>query len=306
MRQKYERKRPTEKTKKKNKEKVKEKIFMKLTYYGTAAAEGMPAFFCNCDNCERARKAGGKNIRSRSQALVNNDLLIDFPADTYMHVAWYGLDLRKVENILITHSHMDHLCPADLANTRPPYALRDDDAGKFKVYMSQASSAAALPTLIKEGVLDSFVDVVTVKPFEPFKVLSYEITPLKASHDLKTAPLIYIISDGKKTMLYGHDSGWFPKETWAWLEENKPKFDYVSLDCTCTCDKGNPYPDHHMNLEACSNVKSKMLEIGCADEKTIFCLHHFSHNGGYTYDELVPVAKELGFLVSYDTMSVEF
>ncbi|MGN0443132.1 MAG: hypothetical protein ACI4F5_00775 [Acutalibacteraceae bacterium] len=43
-----------------------------------------------------------------------------------------------------------------------------------------------------------------------------------------------------------------------------------------------------------------------ADENTVFGLNHFSHNGGYTYDELFPIAQEKGFLVSYDSMEVEF
>ena len=42
---------------------------MKLQYLGTAAAEGWPALFCTCDNCARARAAGGKNIRTRRKAL---------------------------------------------------------------------------------------------------------------------------------------------------------------------------------------------------------------------------------------------
>ena len=55
---------------------------MKLQYFGTAAAEGWPALFCGCDACRRAREAGGRNIRTRSQALIDDKLLIDFPADT--------------------------------------------------------------------------------------------------------------------------------------------------------------------------------------------------------------------------------
>lgn len=71
---------------------------MKLTYYGTAAAEGFPALYCHCDACERARKSGGKNIRTRSQALINDDLLIDFPADTYMHELIYALELLNFKH----------------------------------------------------------------------------------------------------------------------------------------------------------------------------------------------------------------
>ena len=38
---------------------------MKLTYYGTAAAEGFPGIFCECKYCKRARSLGGKNFRSK-------------------------------------------------------------------------------------------------------------------------------------------------------------------------------------------------------------------------------------------------
>ena len=44
---------------------------MKLKYLGTAAAEGLPGIYCECDNCKKSRKLGGKNIRSRSQALIH-------------------------------------------------------------------------------------------------------------------------------------------------------------------------------------------------------------------------------------------
>ncbi len=39
---------------------------MKLKYLGTAAAEGIPALFCNCKHCASARELSGKNIRTRS------------------------------------------------------------------------------------------------------------------------------------------------------------------------------------------------------------------------------------------------
>ena len=65
---------------------------MKLTYLGTAAAEGFPAVFCNCKYCAEARKLKGKNIRTRSQGMINDDLLIDLPADTYHHFLQNDID----------------------------------------------------------------------------------------------------------------------------------------------------------------------------------------------------------------------
>ena len=58
---------------------------MKLKYLGTAAYEGVPSLFCNCRVCRLSQKLGGRNIRSRSQALVNGELLLDFNADTVRH-----------------------------------------------------------------------------------------------------------------------------------------------------------------------------------------------------------------------------
>ena len=55
---------------------------MKLKYYGTGAAEGIPAMFCSCDICEKSRAAAGRNIRTRSQAMVDDRLLMDFGPDT--------------------------------------------------------------------------------------------------------------------------------------------------------------------------------------------------------------------------------
>lgn len=279
---------------------------MKITYYGTAAAEGMPALFCYCDHCERARKAGGKNIRTRSQALVNDDLLIDFPPDTYLHVLSYGLNLRDITNILITHAHSDHLYSCDLEFVRPPYAHRKPDAEPITVYSSRKSAKPIIDAMYEcnnfaKGALNQRV----FSDFETLRIGKYDVTALPANHAKHLDPYIYAISDGEKSLLYGHDSGWFLPETWEYLEKNKPYFNFISLDCTCTCDE-IPYPNGHMNLLACSNAKKKLLEIGCADENTIFCLHHFSHNGSYTYDELVPVAAEIGFIVSHDNMTVEF
>jgi hypothetical protein len=59
-----------------------------------------------------------------------------------------------------------------------------------------------------------------------------------------------------------------------------------------------------MGIKACCDVKDRLLKKNATD-KTIFCLHHFSHNGKLIYDDLVPVAKELGFEVTYDTIEFE-
>ncbi|MBQ5791771.1 MAG: hypothetical protein IIW19_03595, partial [Clostridia bacterium] len=70
---------------------------MKLTYLGTAAAEGVPALFCDCPTCRYSRKHGGRNVRTRSQALIDDALLIDMGPDALMHALNFGLDFTRIE-----------------------------------------------------------------------------------------------------------------------------------------------------------------------------------------------------------------
>ena len=84
---------------------------MKLTFYGTGASEGVPAVFCECESCVQARKLGGRNLRTRTSARVDDHVLIDFSVDSFAHVLFGGLRLSQIHHVLITHSHLDHFFP---------------------------------------------------------------------------------------------------------------------------------------------------------------------------------------------------
>ena len=278
---------------------------MKLKYFGTAAAEGWPGLFCSCDVCMKAKELGGKNIRTRSQALINEDLLIDFPPDTYHHILKDGLDLTKVKDIIVTHSHSDHFYVNDLHMIGPPFAhAQGSDKRRrefaINIFGNESVNAAAPAFESKKAFLLFNI----VHAFTPATVGKYTVTPLKADHDKSQNCYIYIIEDGNKKILYGNDTGYFPDETWDYLnlKENRIKFDYVSLDTTSgieECRRG------HMGINCVFEVKDRLLEIGAADNNTVFCLNHFSHNGMKLYDELVDIGKPAGFIVSYDGMEVE-
>lgn len=281
---------------------------MKLRYFGTSAAEGIPALFCTCPVCERARRAGGRNIRTRSQALVDGRLLIDFPADTYMHALLHGLDLPSVTALLVTHGHNDHLHVPDFELRKPVFAhVGDQDTplpSPLRVFASggtrRAIEAQDRYSLEKYGV----IELTTVRPFEPFALDGCTVTGLKADHAAELEPLIYLIERDGKALLYAHDTGWFPDETWDYLAAARPMLGFVSLDCTGVLMGG--YRRGHMCIDVNLEARDRLRALGCADEGTLFCHHHFSHNGGLIHDEHVPLAAQEGFLVSYDGMEVEF
>lgn len=278
---------------------------MKLTYLGTAAAEGWPALFCRCEYCLKALAAGGRNLRSRSQAMVNDDLLIDFPSDAFSHMIANKLDFSAVQTLLITHSHMDHFSPADLHLRNSAYYAHNLTSDHLDLYANER----VLQLLESECRLraeEPNADGMTAhlaSAFRPFRTGRYTVTPLPANHASGENALNYLICDGEKTLLYLHDTGLPDECVYDYLRENGVHADLISYDCTYVA---LPSGGGHLGLDSCPAVRKRLEEIGVSGPDTVSVINHFSHNGKLIHDELVPVAEQLGFLTSYDGMVLSF
>ena len=274
---------------------------MKLKYLGTAAAEGFPALFCNCEYCKEARKLGGKNIRTRTQTLVNNDLLIDLPPDTYFHFLTNGIEGDLIKNLLVTHSHGDHLYAGDLEMRHSPFAheMREKTLGAY--------GGAGVIRKIEQ--IPSYKNVILhpIEAYQPTKVGDYTVTALPARHmeDPAEQPYIYIVQATDATLLYAHDTGYFYEEVLDYIEKEKLYFDCISFDCTNVAlpssDKGG-----HMGIENIVRLNKRLETIGASDAKTIKVINHFSHNGNPLHHLLEEKVRDYGWLVAYDGMKTDF
>ena len=65
---------------------------MRIQILGSAAAEAVPALWCECECCEYARKHGGKDIRRRCSYWVDDDTLADFGPDANWQSVACGID----------------------------------------------------------------------------------------------------------------------------------------------------------------------------------------------------------------------
>jgi len=271
---------------------------MRVKFLGTAAAEGFPAVFCNCEYCQIARSLGGKNIRTRSQTLINDDLLIDFPADTYHHFLQNNIEGDKIKYLLITHSHSDHLYPADLHMHGGAYAHNMREA-LLQIY---CGSGAYEKISNVSGTLQGIV-INVLEPYQTVAVGDYEVTALPARHAVGDGALFYVIR-GERTLLYAHDTGYFYDDVFAFIKENDIVFDMVSLDCTNIelpiTDEGS-----HMGLDNIGRVLSRLEEIGAVTSKTVRYVNHFSHNANPQHQILEECAAKYGCCVSYDGCCVE-
>lgn len=275
---------------------------MNIMYLGTGAFEGVPALFCRCDTCERARKAGGRNIRTRQQALLNGELLFDFNADTLTHVQKYGLYLDEIKDCLITHAHSDHLYAEDVMLAAACYS----GEGHFLHFYAGQSGKKLLDPFIKMPQSNAGATLVT--PGEEFITSTgkYRVLPLLADHDRSADSVIYAVEGEGKRLLYAHDTGLLPEEDYPLLQKFG-RFDFISFDCTGCARKDYAWGRRgHMNFDSCLEVYGRLVSLGVADEKTVKVLGHFSHHGETTYDELRKITEPQGFFVSYDGMEIDF
>ena len=274
---------------------------MNIKYLGTGAAEGIPAIFCNCSICKNAKNMKGKEIRTRCQAIIDEEIIIDFGPDTYWHLIKYGLDISHVELCLITHSHPDHLFVNDILMRKGNHAIYDVDIPTLQVFggmgVKKCFSLKENNYITKDGR----VVFKLISPFEKIEYKNYSIVALPAIHKTEQ-PYIYLISDGNKTILYAHDTDIFDESVWSYLISENIRLDMVSLDCT----EGVKHIDYlgHMNFERDFVVRNRMLNEGIATKDTLFVASHFSHNGLVSYEEATKEEISKGFIVAYDGMEI--
>lgn len=279
---------------------------MKIKYLGTAAYEGFPGLFCECEACKRAEELGGKNMRTRASMLINEDTLVDFSQDLYLHKLKYKLNLAEIKYYLITHSHSDHFNPSDLmARADGCYThLSEEKKGSIiKLYGNhEVKKCLDFAIDVEFKGKQKFVEYTLVEPFKTYEVDKLKVTPLLAQHQVDEQSLIYLIEQEGKTLLYGNDTGTFPEETFDYLKG--VKLDIVSLDCT----NGARYPGGvgHMGLETNVQTKKRLISQGSAKETTRFISTHFSHNCGMLHEALEKEGKPFGFEIAYDGLEITF
>jgi len=273
-----------------------------VKYLGTGAAEGIPAVFCHCEICKYAREHKGRNIRTRSQALIDDKILIDFGPDTFMHSLNYNIDLADITECFITHTHEDHLYLADLMARRRSRANLKAGTPPLKVYGGLGVKKMLNPKADGYVTKDKSVLFCQVKPFETVEIFeSYRITAIPAKHNTEE-PFVYSFENSGRMFLYAHDTDDFEKSVWDYFKENNIYFNAVSLDCTEGI-KHIEYPGH-MNFERIQSMIKKLFDDGIINNTTQIIANHISHNGLISYDEADKVGISLGYVISYDGMEI--
>jgi phosphoribosyl 1,2-cyclic phosphate phosphodiesterase len=280
---------------------------MRAQFLGTAAAEGYPDPFCGCDNCGRARAAGGPSLRKRSALLIEDELLIDLGPDVLAASLQHGIPLDRLRYCLQTHEHSDHLHPA-LFLARSPFC-GVHDAPRLGYYASRGALAAAFRDLGRfdplagSGVSEPLNLVArAVEPFETFEAGPYRVTALRAAHDPSIVALLYLIERDGRTLFYATDTGPLPEATWTALGAWGGQLDAVIMDHTFgTAGRSTGHLNGEQFREQIARLRALDL---LADDARIYA-HHIAHHSNPAHDELVRLAAAGGYLVPHDGLTIE-
>ena len=151
---------------------------MKLTFLGTGTSCGVPVIGCQCEVCQ---STDPKDKRTRCSVLVETDetrLLIDCGPDFRQQIL--PQPFRKIDGILITHAHYDHMGGMD--DIRPYCQF-----GEINVYADPTACQGMLqmlPYCFAENRYPGVpaIGLHEILPHEPLRIGDIEIIPFVVMH----------------------------------------------------------------------------------------------------------------------------
>jgi len=217
---------------------------MKITLLGTGTSQGVPVIACNCDVC---LSSNTKDNRLRSSVMIEVDdinLVIDTGPDFRQQMLREKVE--KVDAVLFTHSHKDHVAGMDdvrAFNHRwkvdmPLYCNQvTSDALKLEFpYIFSGFNYPGIPK-VSVNIIENKSFCISKTTIQPIEVLHYKLVVFgfriknfvyltdvseiseKEKEKMKGADLIILDALRKKP----HISHFNLEQALALLEELKPK-----------------------------------------------------------------------------------
>lgn len=253
---------------------------MRITFLGTGTSQGVPIIGCDCGTC---RSADPRDNRRRASVYVETDdgpsLLVDAGPDLREQALAYGV--RRVDAILFTHGHSDHILGLDDVRRfndihRQPMACFGDaatleDVRRMFAYVFDPATprGGGLPQLELFQIGG------------PFCIGRQEIVPVPIFHGNRP---ILGLRIGR--FAYLTDCSRIPNESWPLLED----LDVLVLDAL----RDTPHPTHFSLGEAVEAVR----RVG---PRRAYFTHMSHHLGHAATCARLPASVEL----AYDGLVIE-
>lgn len=267
---------------------------MNIRLLGTGAADGIPAMYGNDEVSAYARLHGGKDVRTRSAALIDGVLKIDLGPDTAVQMQQYGLEARDWTALIFTHSDDDHINVNELQYALFPFT--DLDHLPYTVYGN-----AVVLGKIRARYPDWPMELVETHSNVCFEHGPYRVTPVRARHiPCEDCHNLIIQRDGK-TFFYATDTGVFHEETLQYLK--RFTIDAMVIECTdgfCTQDY-----EGHLDIKECLAMVNRMRRDGTLRADAQIITTHHSVRGLARHCDLEAALRPHGIEPGYDGLTFE-
>jgi phosphoribosyl 1,2-cyclic phosphate phosphodiesterase len=256
------------------------RVVQRLTFLGTGTSHGVPVIGCDCPVCS---SPDPRNQRTRSSILVEwegRNILID--TATELRLQALRANLRRVDAILFTHSHADHICGLDDVRrfndlqraSIPCYGTQetvDNLARQFWYAFAQTQMGGGKPRL----------ELIPISPHRPLDVLGLPVVPVPVKHGD-----IQVLGYRFGSLAYVTDVSEVPEESVALLQG----LDLLVLDAL----RWRPHPTH-------LSVEEALALVGrVGPRRTLFT--HICHDLDH---ELANKALPPNVALAYDGLVVE-
>jgi phosphoribosyl 1,2-cyclic phosphate phosphodiesterase len=266
---------------------------MTIKLLGTGAADGIPGLYSDTEVSRIAREHGGKDVRTRSAAVVDTCLKIDLPPETHTQCVRDRVDPREWTGLVFTHSHDDHFCASEVQYFLYPF--NENELMPFTIYGN-----AEILRKLEEMYPDWPIDAIETRSFQPYCHAGYRITPFKAKHKEDEDSQNLLIAKDGKAFAYATDTGWWDEPTWEFLAT--VDLDLLVIECTegfCSTDYAG-----HLDLKQCVEVVKRLRTQGTLKENARVVTTHHSHQGGGTHAQLERALSPNRIEVGYDGMQI--
>ncbi len=268
---------------------------MRVRLLGTGAADGIPGWLSDSEVSVHARAVGGREIRSRSAALLDGHLKIDLPPDTAWQMARDNLNACDWTALVFTHSHNDHLAVDELQYGMFPF--NENAYLPFPVYGNRT-----VCEIVRARYPAWPIEVVETRCFEPFVHIGTTVTPVRAHHGggAEDTQNLLFERDGR-TLLYATDTGIWREPTWEFLQGRQVN----ALVIECTEGLGGTNFEGHLDVDECFEVVRRLRTMGTLQADSRVWTTHHSQQGRATHAQLVQLLQEEGILAGYDGLEID-
>jgi len=247
---------------------------MKIKFLGTSAGWPLPRLGCSDQICT---SLDPKDKRTRSQALINDRLLLDIGPDTYLHLRAPKLNPTKIRYAAITHEHPDHT-----------YGLWD----LGHIYNSKQIKVIIHPSTfhkIQKLFFPKEYNVLKTLAATPVTVGDMKVSLLPVNHTNSSFGIL--VREGDKRLFWAPDFKSLPDETMKALAG----IDLIAMDASELRIASSGHQTIEEGIKLGSQLKAKKV--------------YFIHIGHRTlpHKELEKYVKENGgtqFEIPYDSLEV--